>query len=106
MMQGVMKLAGGTRARNRANRRSILLAAVVVALLSVLALVQGFQLREKNQQYAQTCQELQQKIEAEEARAEQLKEYSEYTKTEDFVKWYAKNRLGLVEDGDIILKSE
>ncbi|MBQ8638482.1 MAG: septum formation initiator family protein [Lachnospiraceae bacterium] len=99
-------MAGRTVSRNRANRRSILLVASVVAVLTVLAFWEGFRLQARNSEYEKTRQELELKIAEEEKRAAELEEYREYTKTTEFAEWYAKARLGLVQENEIIFKSE
>lgn len=99
-------MAGRTMSRNRANRRSILLVALVVAVLAVLACAEAFRLKARNDEYAKVRQELEQKIEAEKERTAELEEYREYTKTKEFAEWYAKERLGLIYEDEILFKSE
>ena len=47
---------------------------------------------------------LMQAIEAEQARTEEIKEYEKYTQTKKYVEEIAKNKLGLVYEGEIIFK--
>ena len=51
-------------------------------------------------------QELQQQIDAENARTEELKELETYTKTKKYAEEVAKDKLGLVYDNEIIFKEE
>jgi len=47
-----------------------------------------------------------QEIEAEEARSAEIEEYGKYTQTKKFVEEVAKEKLGLVYEGEIIFKDE
>ena len=49
---------------------------------------------------------LQQEIALEEARTEEIQEYEKYTQTKKFVEEVAKDKLGLVYEGEIIFKDE
>ena len=49
---------------------------------------------------------LQQEIESEEARSEDIAEYEKYTQTKKYVEEVAKEKLGLVYQGEIIFKDE
>ena len=54
----------------------------------------------------QAEQALQEQIDAEEERAEQIEEYRKYTQTKKYVEEVAKDKLGLVNEGEIIYKPE
>ena len=99
-------MAGRTVSRNRDNGRVILLVLLVVLVLAVCALTEGYRLYLRNQEYLVIKHELEAKIEAEKLRTEELNAYKEYTKTDEFVEWYAKERLGLVKENEIIFKCE
>ena len=45
-------------------------------------------------------------IEAEEKRAEDLKEYEKYTKTAAYVEEVAKDKLGLVYEDEVVFQAE
>ena len=47
-----------------------------------------------------------QEIEAEKLRTEEIAEYGKYTQTKKYVEELAKDKLGLVYDGEIIFKDE
>lgn len=99
-------MAGRTVSRSRDNRRVILLVLLVVLVLAVCALTEGYRLYQRNQEYLAIRDELNLKIEAEEARTEELKAYQEYTQTDEFIEWYAKEKLNLVKENEIIFKGE
>ena len=99
-------MAGRKVSRNRDNRRVILLVLLVVLVLAVCALSEGYRLYRRNQEYLVIRDELNLKIAAEQARTEELNAYKEYTQTDEFIEWYAKERLGLVKENEIIFKCE
>ena len=49
---------------------------------------------------------LQQQIDAETKRAEDLKEYEKYTKTAAYVEEVAKDKLGLVYEDEVVFQAE
>ena len=49
---------------------------------------------------------MQQQIDAENARTEELKELETYTKTKKYAEEVAKDKLGLVYDNEIVFKEE
>lgn len=78
---------------------------VVVMLLAVIAF-KSVELRNKRDYYAQRQQQLEEEIAAEEARAEEIAEYETYTKTKAYVEEIARDKLGLVYEGEILFKDE
>ncbi len=99
-------MAGRTVSRSKDNRRVLLLVLIVVFILAVCALTEGYRLYQRNQEYLAIRNELLLKIEEETARTEELNAYREYTQTDEFIEWYAKERLGLVKENEIIFKAE
>ena len=49
--------------------------------------------------------ELEQQIAEEEQRTKDIEEYSKYTKTDEYVEEVARDKLGLVKQGEIIFKN-
>ncbi len=76
---------------------------VLVFLSGVLA-VSSLKLQAKNAQYKAQEEELQAQIKEEEKRSEEVKEYEEYVKTDDYIKETAEQKLGLVDPNEIIFK--
>ena len=68
--------------------------------------INSISLRQKQAKYIAREQELQQQIDAENARTEELKELETYTKTKKYAEEVAKDKLGLVYDNEIIFKEE
>lgn len=92
--------------KRRQNRFGMFLTGVVVLMLVVVVAVRSTELREKQALYAEKAAVLEQQIEEEKARAEEIEEYRKYTQTKKYVEEVAKDKLGLVYDGEIIFKEE
>ena len=60
----------------------------------------------KQEVYAQKEQQLQEQIDAETKRSEEIEEYRKYTQTQKYVEEVAKEKLGLVNENEIIFKEE
>ncbi|MEI3215377.1 MAG: septum formation initiator family protein [Lachnospiraceae bacterium] len=79
-----------------------------LAIIMIIAVVgiNSISLRQKQAKYIAREQELQQQIDTENARTEELKELETYTKTKKYAEEVAKDKLGLVYDNEIIFKEE
>lgn len=79
-----------------------------LAIIMIIAVVgiNSISLRQKQAKYIAREQELQQQIDAENARTEELKELETYTKTKKYAEEVAKDKLGLVYDNEIVFKEE
>ncbi|HJC58462.1 MAG TPA: septum formation initiator family protein [Candidatus Eisenbergiella intestinipullorum] len=82
------------------------LVTIVVLMLLVVVSINSIGLRQKRASYQEREQALQQQIDAEEERSEQIEEYRKYTQTKKYVEEVAKEKLGLVNEGEIIYKPE
>lgn len=92
--------------KRRQNRTGMLLVTTVVVMMLIVVTVKGIELTEKRAAYMAKEEALMQQIEAEQARTEEIKEYEKYTQTKKYVEEIAKNKLGLVYEGEIIFKDE
>lgn len=79
------------------------IACVVIALLGVLS-TRTASLREKDASYAAMEKELQKEYDELTLQAEQLEKERIYVQTRQFIEEMAKDRLGLVKPGEMILK--
>ena len=61
-------------------------------------------LQAKNKSYKQQEAELKSQINEQKERAEEIKEYEEYVKTDEYIKEVAEEKLGLVDPNEIIFK--
>ena len=92
--------------RKRQNRLGMFLVTLVVLMLLVVVSINSVGLRQKKESYLEREQALQEQIDAEEERSEQIEEYRKYTQTKKYVEEVAKDKLGLVNPGEIIYKPE
>ena len=92
--------------KQRQNRCSMFLVSIVVLLVLVAVSVRSMELQEKLDTYTAKENQLTQQIEAEEERAEEIEEYRKYTQTKKFAEEYAKEKLGLVYEDEILFKQE
>lgn len=93
-------------ARKKQNRASVLLVAAVLLMLCVVVFINEYQLKQKLNDYNKRQQYLEEQIAAEEKRAEEIADYAKYTKTKKFAEEVAKEKLGLVNENEIIFKTE
>ena len=93
------------RKRNQ-NRFSMVLVGLVVTLITIVVALHSVELRKRNEDLAQTEIDLEQQIEAEKRRAEEIDEFRKYTQTKRYYEEVAKDKLGLVYEGEILFKPE
>lgn len=80
-----------------------MICAVLVFLSGVLA-VSSIRLQAKNEEYKAQEAELEAQIKKEEKRSEEVDEFEEYVKTDDYIKDTAEDKLNLVDPNEIIFK--
>lgn len=92
--------------KKRQNRLGMFLVLMVVLMLLVVVSLKSAELRQKQETYAARDRVLQEQIDAEKARTEEIEEYRKYTQTKKYVEEVAKDKLGLVNEGEIIYKPD
>lgn len=92
--------------KRRQNRFSMFLAVLVVVLIMIAVAWRSIELKQKIAEYTVKEEQLNAEIDAEKARSEEIKEYGIYTQTKAFFEEVAKDKLGLVYDGEILFKQE
>lgn len=92
--------------KKRQNRMAMILVTIVVLMMFVVVAFKSVELREKKELYELRVAQLQEEIDAEMARTEEIEEYGKYTQTKKYVEEVAKDKLGLVYEGEIIFKDE
>ena len=92
--------------KKRQNRLGMFLVLMVVLMLLVVVSLKSAELRQKQETYAARERVLQEQIDAEKARTEEIEEYRKYTQTKKDVEEVAKDKLGLVNEGEIIYKPD
>lgn len=91
--------------KKRNNRTGMACVGLVVLAVFAVLMIKSFDLRKKVAEYETTQTKLEEQIAKEEARTKELIEYEKFTKTDRYVEEIAKEKLGLVHEGEIIFKS-
>ena len=89
---------------NEQNKLSMGLAAVVVGILIVVIMVACFGLHQRLVKNRERINELETEITKEEQRAEDIEVYRKYTETREYIEEVAREKLGLVYEGEVIFK--
>lgn len=92
--------------KKRQNRFSVILITIVLIMIIILLLVSRYNISQKQAEYAKREAKLQEQIEDEQKRADEIAEYEKYTKTKKYAEEVAKEKLGLVNENEIIFKEE
>ena len=91
------------RRRAVSHKRSMVAIGLIVLLLAVVLALKTHSLQSQNAKYDAKIAELQQQIEDEQARSEELEERSVYVTTNRYIEEVARERLGLVYPGEILV---
>lgn len=94
------------RKKKRNNVFSMLFVCVAVLLLLVVVVYRGAGIKERLAVYEERTSQLQAQIDAELERSEELEEFEKYTQTKQYMEEIAKDKLGLVYEGEILFKQE
>lgn len=95
-----------SRRRKQQNRAGKLCISLIVIMFLAVMSVQIVKLYQKDQEYSAKELQLMEELEDETERQAELREYEEYTKTQEYVEDVAKSRLGLVYDNQIVFKED
>ncbi len=102
-------MAGRKKSREeerQSGRGNIVLAVMVVLVLLAVLYTSGSSLQRKLDGYRAHIAELEQQLEEEEQRSRYIEEYREYTQTDEFIEQIAREKLGLLYEGEIIFREE
>ena len=98
-----------TRARYKRrrlkNRVGIVWASIVVLILVTVVSVKSIGLLQKANEYHEREAQLQEQIEYETLRSEEIADFERYTETRKYIEDTAKEKLGLVYPGEIIFRN-
>ena len=92
--------------KKRQNRFGMFLVSIAMLMMLIVVAVSSAGLREKKEAYQQKELALQEQIEAEEERALEIEQYEKYTQTKKYIEEVARDKLGLVYEGEILFKDE
>lgn len=90
--------------KRRQNRLSMFLVTMVVVMIIIVVSISSINLKAKNKEQQKTIEQLDEQIAQEEKRSEEIEEYRKYTQTKKYAEEVAKEKLGLVYDGEILFK--
>ena len=90
--------------KTRHNRFGMFLVTTVVVMMLVVVAIKSIELQQKLETYQAKELLLQEQIEAEQERTKEIEEYEKYTQTKKYIEEVAKDKLGLVHEGEIIFK--
>lgn len=88
------------------NRIAIITVTVVVCFMAIAVNVKVGSLKKKEAYYQQKEAVLTEQVSAEEERSDALKQYRIYIQTKEYIEKTAKEKLGLVNPDEILLKPE
>lgn len=86
------------------NRMTLIGITFVVISMAVVVNLRGASLKDKDLEYKIKEENLQARVEQEENRAEQLEEERIYVQTKQYIEKVAKEKLGLVNPDEVLLK--
>ena len=89
------------RSRRRTNQHKL-----SVLVITALVVVGGISLRAKEKSYLAQETELKKQIDEEKARSQEIDDMEAYVGTDEYVEEIAKEKLGLVNENEIILKAK
>ncbi len=92
--------------KRRQNRFGMFLVTVVVVMLLVVVAFNSIGLRAKKASYQQKEMALEEQIAAEQERAQEIDEFETYTHTKKYIEEVARDKLGLVYEGEILFEDE
>lgn len=92
--------------KKRQNRFGMFLVSVVLVMLLVVVSFKSAELRQRKEAYRQREAALEAQIAKEEERALEIEEYGKYTQTKKYIEEVARDKLGLVYEGEILFKDE
>lgn len=94
------------RVRKKQNKFSEILVITVLVLMMAIVSYNRYELGQKRDALEKQEAQLDEQIEAEKARTIEIEEYAKYTKTKAYAEKIAKEKLGLVNENEIIYKNE
>lgn len=89
---------------NLTNHMALIGITLVVLSLAITIQLKGIDLKSKNLEYQIREENLQAQVDGEKQRAQELEEYRVYVQTKEYIEKIAKEKLGLVNKDEILLK--
>lgn len=92
--------------RRHQNRFSMFLVSLVVVMIMIVVAVKSVDLRQKADAKVREEQLLDEQIAAEKQRAEDIEAFSKEVQTKGYIESVAREKLGLIYEGEIMFKEE
>lgn len=92
--------------KKKQNNMGMILVLTVLVLLMLVVSMSSRQMKEKLAVYQEKENSLMQQLEAEKARSVEIEEFKKYTKTKKYIEETAREKLGLVYDDEILIKTD
>ena len=92
--------------KKRQNSLAMVLVTMVVVTLMVVMAVNNHGMESKLESYKSKEQSLMEQIEEENQRKEEIEDFKKYTKTKKYIEDIARDKLGLVYEDEIIIKTD
>lgn len=92
--------------KKKQNFFSTVLIVMVIFMIMIVVTFKCVELEQKQKVYAKKEAKLLEEMAKEEQRALEIEEYEKYTQTKKYVEEVAKEKLGLVNENEIIFKEE
>ena len=90
--------------KKQQNKMAMMLITVVIMILLAVVGIKSIEMNSRVQELSETEAELNDEIKQEQARSDELDQYEKYTQTKKYIEDVAKDKLGLVHDGEILFK--
>jgi len=90
----------------RIMKNTMLMILLVVCILFAALFIGGYRLNKKIDSALANKADLEDQIRDEEIRREEIEELEEYMKTDEYIREVAREKLGLVDEGDIIFRKD
>ncbi len=94
------------RRRGNSNRAGKMCISLIVLAFGVVMSIQIYNVYQKNEDYAARQEVLEQQLQDEIDRQEEIEEYEAYTQSQDYVEDVAQGKLGLLYDNQIVFREE
>lgn len=92
--------------KKRQNKFGMFLVTTVVAMMLIVVAIKSIELKQKLEAYQAKEQMLMEQIAEEKKRSDEIAAYEKYTQTKKYKEEVAKDKLGLVHEGEIIFREE
>ncbi len=98
------EIAGHRKRKKKKTTRSYIF--LVVGFLAIILLIQIIGLYSKEKSLAAQEAALQKQVEEQQEKSEELKNYEEYTKSDEYTENMARSRAGLVKPNEIVFREK